>query len=175
MPLPSKLDAIDRTLLEALQEDCKTPLNKLGEKVDLGAPAVLERVRKLESAGVITGYFAAVDGKRVGLDITAFVGVSINYPKDIGGFLARVATRPEVLECHHVTGGHTLLLKVKTENTSSLERVISALREVDGVTRTETMIVLSTARESARVPLPEVDEEAIASPPKRRTRAREAS
>lgn len=176
MPLPPSLDAIDRALLEALQEDCKTPLNKLGERVGLGAPAVLERLRKLEGAGVITGYHAAVDGKRLGLDITAFVGVSINYPKDVGGFLERVAARPEVLECHHVTGGHTLLLKVKTENTASLERVISALREVEGVTRTETMVVLSTAAEKARVPLPAVAEDAAPPSNKRRApRIREAS
>jgi Lrp/AsnC family leucine-responsive transcriptional regulator len=177
MALPAPLDGIDRVLIEALQEDCKTSLSKLGEKVGLGAPAVMERVRKLESAGVITGYHAAVDGKALGLDITAFVGVSINYPKDIAGFLQRVATRPEILECHHVTGGHTLLLKVKTENTASLERVISALREVDGVTRTETMVVLSTAAETFRVPLPEVEPETAAPLPKRRgpRAAREAS
>lgn len=176
MPLPPNLDAIDRALIEALQDDCKTPLSKLGEKVGLGAPAVLERVRKLEAAGVITGYHAAVDGRKLGLDITAFVGVSINYPKDIGGFLERVAARPEVLECHHVTGSHTLLLKVKTENTASLERVISALREVDGVTRTETMVVLSTATETARVPVPAVDESVPAPAAKRRSpRLRAAS
>lgn len=168
MPSPVSLDAIDRVLLEALQEDCKVSLSMLGERVGLGAPAVMDRVRKLECAGVITGYHAALDGKRLGLDITAFVGVSINYPKDIGGFLDRVASRPEVLECHHVTGGHTLLLKVKTENTASLERVISALREVEGVTRTETMVVLSTASETFEVPLPEVEPEASPAPPKRR-------
>lgn len=176
MALPSFMDAVDRTLLDALQEDCKTSLNKLGEKVGLGAPAVLERVRKLESAGVITAYQAVLDGKRLGLDITAFVGVSINYPKDIAKFLTMVAKRPEVLECHHVTGGHTLLLKVKTENTASLERAISALREVEGVTRTETMVVLSTAAESARIPLPALPATESA-PPKRRNskNLREAS
>jgi DNA-binding Lrp family transcriptional regulator len=68
-------------------------------------------------------------------------------------------------------------LKVKTENTASLERVISALREVDGVTRTETMVVLSTAAETFRVPLPEVEPETAAPLPKRRgpRAAREAS
>lgn len=167
MALPSFMDEIDRTLLEALQADCKTSLNKLGEKVGLGAPAVLERVRKLEGAGLITAYQAVLDGKRLGLDITAFVGVSINYPKDIAGFLNTVASRPEVLECHHVTGGHTLLLKVKTENTASLERAISALREVEGVTRTETMVVLSTAAETSRIPLPAV-QTSEPLPPKRR-------
>ncbi len=157
MSLPAYLDEIDCSLLTSLQEDCKTPLNKLGEKVGLSPQAVMERVRKLEGAGVVTGYHAAVDGRALGLDITAFVGVSINYPKDIESFLSKVAARPEVLECHHVTGGHTLLIKVKTANTASLERVISSLREVEGVTRTETMVVLSTAAETSRVPLSEVE------------------
>lgn len=151
------LDDIDRQLLVALQADCKQPLSKLGEQVGLSAPAVMDRVRKLESAGVITGYHAAVDGRRLGLDITSFIGVSINYPKDIDHFLRELAGRPEVLECHHVTGGHTLLLKVKTKNTASLERLISRLRQVEGVTRTETMVVLSTAAEGSSVPLGELE------------------
>jgi Lrp/AsnC family leucine-responsive transcriptional regulator len=164
------LDAIDRALLEALQDDCKASLGKLGELVGLSPPSVMERVRKLEASGVITGYHAAVDAKRVGLDITAFVGVSINYPKDIEAFLAQLAGRPEVQECHHVTGAATLLLKVKTRNTASLERVISALRQVEGVTRTETMVVLSTATEGSHVALPELAPEPEA--PIRRSRPR---
>ncbi|MEQ9077059.1 MAG: Lrp/AsnC family transcriptional regulator [Sandaracinaceae bacterium] len=169
--MTTALDPIDRELLDALQDDCKTPLNKLGDRVGLSAPAVMERVRKLEAAGVITGYHAAVDAKEVGLDITAFIGVSINYPKDIERFLSELGARPEVQECHHITGGHTLLLKVKTRNTASLERVISALREVEGVTRTETMVVLSTASERSRVSLAELE----SMPTPKRTRSRRAS
>lgn len=165
-----ELDDIDRALIEALQADCKTSLGKLGERVGLSAPAVMERIRKLEAGGVITGYHALVDGKRLGLDITAFVGVSINYPKDIDRFLASVATRPEVLECHHITGAHTLLLKVKTQNTASLEKVISAVRQVEGVTRTETMVVLSTDVETHKVPLPAKAEEETPVPTKARVR-----
>lgn len=154
--MPS-LDAIDRELLEVLQRDCKTPLAKLGKRVGLSAPSVLERIRKLESAGVITGYHATIDGRAVGLDITVFIGVSLNYPKDIERFLSEIGERPEVLECHHITGGPTLLLKAKTRNTASLEQLITFLRRVEGVTRTETMVVLSTSTERHRVPLPEVE------------------
>ncbi len=161
------LDGIDKELLEVLQRDCKTPLAKLGKRVSLSAPAVLDRIRKLEAAGVITGYHAQVDGRQVGLDITAFIGISINYPRDIEHFLGKVAEWPEVLECHHVTGGHTLLLKVKTRNTASLEQLISSLRRVECVTATETMVVLSTATERARVPIPEVPTD---DPDKRRRR-----
>jgi len=161
------LDAIDRTLLEVLQRDCKTPLAKLGEQVKLSAPSVLDRIRKLEAAGVIVGFHAAVDARSVGLDITAFIGISINYAHDIEELLAKVGERPEVLECHHVTGAHSLLLKIKTNNTASLEALISSLRRVEGVTGTETMVVLSTATERARISIPKLENEA---PTRRRKR-----
>lgn len=151
------LDAIDAQLLEALQRDCKTPLAKLGEQVGLSAPSVLERVRKLEQAGVLVGYHARVDPRRVGLDITAFVWVALNYPRDRDAFSEEVVQLPAVLECHHVTGGSTLLLKVRARNTRDLEALISRIRRIDGVERTETNVVLSTQTEHARVPIPAPD------------------
>jgi Lrp/AsnC family transcriptional regulator, leucine-responsive regulatory protein len=138
------LDGIDRRILGVLQADCKTPLAKIGEKVGLSAPSVVERVRKLEAEGFITGYHAHLDARRLGVDITAFIGVSIGHPKGIAFFEQQLADLPDVLECHHVTGGYTLLLKVKTRNTQSLENLIRTLRSIEGVERTETSVVLST-------------------------------
>jgi len=128
---------------------------------------VLERVKKLEAAGVITGYRAVLDGRRLGLDITAFIGVIISHPNLIGGFERQVVAVRDVLECHHVTGEYTLLLKVKTLNTSSLERLISQIRSLDGVSRTETLVVLSTHTERVQLALRPAD---TASPPARRAR-----
>ena len=139
-----ELDDIDLRLLMLLQEDCRTPLARLGGQVGLSAPAVLERIKKLEAANVITGYRAILDGRRVGLDITAFIGVLISHPNSIDDFERDVITFDDVLECHHVTGEHTLLLKVKAANTSALEQLISRIRSIEGVGRTETMVVLST-------------------------------
>jgi Lrp/AsnC family transcriptional regulator, leucine-responsive regulatory protein len=138
------LDDIDLQLLMLLQEDCRTPLARLGGQVGLSAPAVLERIKKLEAANVITGYRAILDSRRVGLDITAFIGVLISHPNLIDDFEREVIDFDDVLECHHVTGEHTLLLKVKATNTSALEQLISRIRSIEGVGRTETMIVLST-------------------------------
>ena len=149
-----QLDDIDFRILSLLQDDCRTPLARLGEAVDLSAPAVLERIKKLEAAGVITGYHALLDARRLGLDITAFIGVIISHPNLITDFERRIVPVEDVLECHHVTGGWTLLLKVKTANTSSLERLISRIRSIEGVARTETMVVLSTHTERVQVPLP---------------------
>src|SRR5216117_216800 len=147
-----ELDDIDLRILGLLQEDCRTSLVRIGEQVGLSAPAVLERIKKLEAAGIVTGYRAILDASR------------------LGDFERQVAALSDVLECHHVTGEHTLLLKVKTANTSSLERLISQIRSLDGVTRTETMIVLSTHTERVQLALHPAAEPAPAHPGKRARR-----
>src|SRR5262249_12410191 len=105
------------------------------------------------SAGIIQGYHAALEARLLGLDVTAFIGVIASHPDKIGGLERRLAALDGVLECHHVTGEYTLLLKVKTANTSTLERPITQIRSLDGVTRTETTVVLSTHAESSRIAL----------------------
>ena len=148
-----ELDDVDRRILRLLQDDCKLSLAKIGAAVDLSAPSVIERIRKLEEGGVIRGYHAVLDARRVGLDVTAFIGVSISHPKLITAFEVQVERLDDVLECHHVTGVHTLLLKVKTQNTQTLEGLISRLRLLEGVLRTETLVVLSTGLERTTIPL----------------------
>jgi Lrp/AsnC family leucine-responsive transcriptional regulator len=150
-----ELDSIDRGILETLQRNSKTSLAEIGAQVGLSAPSVLERVKKLEHSGFIRGYHALLDARRVGLDVTAFIGVSGSYQEMIRStFFDLVEGIPDILECHHVTGEHTLLLKVKTENTATLESVISQIRGISGVERTNTMVVLSTQAERIELPLP---------------------
>ncbi len=152
------LDPIDRRILGLLQADCKQPLAKIGAAVGLSAPSVVERIRKLESEGFVTGYHAALDARRLGMDVTAFIGVSIAHPTSIAKLEQELPALDDVLECHHVTGGHTLLLKVKTRTTASLEALISRLRSIEGVERTETSVVLSTRVERTGVPAAELEE-----------------
>lgn len=144
---PQGLDEIDRRILEMLQADCKIALARVGEQVGLSAPSVVERVRKLENEGFIQGYHARLNARRLGLDVIAFISVWTAHPqviKDFHAKLTQLSELEDVLECHHVTGDPSLLLKVKTRNTQSLERLISALRSFPGVERTETNVVLST-------------------------------
>src|SRR5580704_7293972 len=144
-------DAIDLQIIAILQDHGRIPLVKLGEQVGLSAPSVIERVKKLEDGGIITGYHASVDARMLGKDVTAFIGVSIGHPRALGMFERSVAQLEDVLECHHVTGEHTVLLKVKTNNTATLEKLIRTIRLIDGVTRTETMVVLSTHTERTQI------------------------
>ncbi len=166
-----ELDEIDRQILEGLQDDAKVSLNRLGERVGLSAPSVMERVRKLEQAGVITGYHAVLDARAVGLDVAAFIGVRVQNPNAIEAFEAAIEDVPQILECHHVTGGHTMLLKVKTRNTGALEQLIRRIRSFDGVASTETMVVLSTHAERVQVPLDDPREDP-AEPQRARKRRR---
>jgi len=170
-PQLPEFDALHRAILELLQENCKQPLAAIGQKVGLSAPAVVERIHKLEEAGVVTGYVALIDARRVGLDVTAFIGVSTDHPRAIAAAEIQLAAMEDVLECHHVTGGHTLMLKVKTRDTQSLERLIERIGSVAGVSRTETNVVLSTHSEHLRVALTEIEE--FDAPPTRRSGSRQ--
>lgn len=167
-------DATDQAILDLLQENCKQPLAAIGEKVGLSAPAVLERIHKLEEAGVIRAYTALLDARRLGLDVAAFIGVSTDRPVAVRAIEAAVGAMDEVLECHHVTGAHTLMLKVKTHNTETLEELIDRVRALEGVARTETMVVLSTHIERSRIALPP-DEALVARPRREGRRARKSS
>jgi Lrp/AsnC family leucine-responsive transcriptional regulator len=151
------LDPIDLQIVDLLQRDGRATQAGIAKAVGLSQPAVAERIRKLEERGVITGYAARVDAAALGCDITAFIGVGIEHPKYFDGFSRKVLNLDEVLECHRVAGHDSYLLKVKTRNTRTLDRlVVELLRTIPGVTRTHTTIALASIKEETRVPhLPE--------------------
>ena len=142
------LDQIDLKILYILQNNGRSRLADIADAVELSTPAVMERVKKLEAGGVIKGYQAVIDGKKVGKDIAAFIGVSIGHQREIDGFAAQMLRYDDVLECHHVTGDESFILKVRSANTGSLEKLLGEIRSVEGVMRTVTKVVLSTVKES---------------------------
>lgn len=146
------MDGIDRRLIDLLQRNGRATQLELARTVGLSQPAVAERIRKLEERGVITGYAARVDARELGLDITAFIGVGIEHPKFFEAFTKKVMSQAEVLECHRVAGDDSYLLKVKTRNTRTLDRLlVEVLRTIPGVTRTHTTIVLSSVKEETLI------------------------
>lgn len=139
-------------MVQALQADGRATQLELAKQVKLSQPATAERIRKLEDAGVIRGYAAKVDASKLGKDVTAYVGVSIEHPKYFESFSKRVLALDEVLECHRVAGADSYLLKVKTATTGTLDTLlVETIRIIPGVTRTHTTIVLSSVKEETRV------------------------
>ena len=150
--MKDSIDEIDVKILELLQEDGRMQRSDVAEEVDLSISAVSDRMRKLEERGVIEGYRAVVDAKRLHLDITAFIRVSVEGSERYSGFVDRVSDMQQVLEVHSITGEGSHLLKVRTTNTTTLERFLSDIQAIPGVTHTTTSIVLSTFKETQTVP-----------------------
>ncbi len=145
------LDEIDLKILEILQKNGRTRRNTLAEVVNLSLPSVSERLRKLEEAGIITGYAAIVNPKKLGIDITAFILVQVDSSKHYHSFIDHAAGNHEILECHAITGEGSHLLKVRTENTLTLEKLLAKIQAWPGVTGTRTHLVLSSPKESTVV------------------------
>ncbi len=148
----AELDDIDRKLLKMLQKDGRTPYAELGRAVGLAVSSVNERVRKLGERGVITGVHARVAPETLGLDLLAIVFVGWSDPGVEPRFFARIADEPAILECHHVTGAWNYLLKVRVQNTRTLEAFLTnVVKTVEGIQRTETLIVLSSPKETSEL------------------------
>ncbi|MDZ7772058.1 MAG: Lrp/AsnC family transcriptional regulator [Balneolaceae bacterium] len=147
------LDEIDVMILNHLQEHGRAQRNKLSEIVHLSVPSVSERMRKLEDNELISGYHAVLDARKFNFDITAFVFVEVdgsdNYPK----FVEQVTGEPEVLECHSITGDGSHVLKIRTKNTASFEKLLSRIQSWSGVTRSRSNVVLSSFKETRKLPI----------------------
>ena len=149
------MDTIDLRILEILQRDARATQAEIAKRVRLSQPSVADRIHKLEARGVILGYVAKVDPAQLGKDITAFIGVGISHPKYFDQFGKKILAMPEVLECHRVAGSDSYLLKIRTENTRSLDRLlIEQIRAIPGVYRTETTLVLSSIKEDLALAIP---------------------
>lgn len=146
------MDDVDTRIVDLLQTDARLTQAQIAKKVGLSQPSVADRIRKLEEQRVITGYAAKVDPRKLGKDITAFIGVGIEHPKYFDQFAKKVLGLEEILECHRVAGQDSYLLKVRTENTGTLDRLlVEQLRTLPGVTRTHTTIVLCSVKEETHV------------------------
>ena len=121
-----ELDSIDHKILEELQRNARITFADLGRRAGLSTPAVIERVRRLESARIILGYHAHVDPAEIGLPVRAFVKITLAGDK-LTRFAAQVKKIPEVLECHRVTGGESYIVQVAVRDLQHLELVIDSL------------------------------------------------
>jgi len=134
------IDGIDRKILKELQENARISYAELGRRIGLTTPAVIERIRKLEDAKIITGYRAEIDTAKVGLPITAFIRMSISGV-DYSRIINVAEKSKEVLECHRGTGGDSFIMKVAVADVEHLQNLIDKLTPY-GITT--TAIVLSS-------------------------------
>ncbi len=141
------MEIVDRKIINLLAEDARRSLASIGEIVGLSASAVNERIRRLVAIGAIRRFTVDANSAALGLPITTFVLVALDYDAGEDAFKAAIEAHPAVLECHHVTGGWSYMLKIRTADLAGIEAFLADLKMDRFVARSETMIALSTVCE----------------------------
>lgn len=162
--MPSGLDRTDRRILQLLTEDGRMSHAAIAKEVGLSGPAVHDRVRKLEQQGVIAGYTAVLDPRRLQRDYCAFTLVTLSEGNEFANdeeIVARICDEPDVLEFHRVAGQDCYLIKIRTATSKDLELLLRRIRAIRGVARSRTTIVLSTELEKPSIPVPSEEDASI--------------
>lgn len=156
MATKTHLDEVDVQLLAILQADGRITNADLAKKVNLSPPSVLQRVRSLEKAGLIRGYYALLDAERLGFKITALamISLSLHQEQPIERFRRAIQDIPEVMECYHVSGEFDFLLKIVVRDIRAYESLIrERLSKIKGIQQIKTSFVLAQPKYTNQVPL----------------------
>ena len=150
-----KIDKIDKEILKLLQYDGRLPASHIADKLNISIPTVTERIKKLQDTNIIDGIHAAIDPKKLGLDVSALITVISESSLQYKDFTAIAEKTPEIVQCFSTTGrgSHTLL--VITKNSQSLEELLRNIQSWPGVARTETQIILSSFKSIHSIPISE--------------------
>jgi Lrp/AsnC family transcriptional regulator for asnA, asnC and gidA len=145
-----ELDSIDKEILGTLQDDARTALRKIAEKTGVSEATIFSRVKKLQEKGVVKRFTALVSPELLGKNLTAFVLINTD-PKSLRNVLASLQGMEDVYEAYDITGPFYAIAKIRAGSREELARIIDQIGLIDGVTSTETAIVLRCIKEETRV------------------------
>ena len=148
------MDALDRKILACLKENARSNATEIGSRINLSTSAVIERIRKLETAGVIRQYTVILD-PQLEQSLTAYIYVRLDHPKFYEGFVEAVNAHSSVSECYYIAGDFDFILKVAAMGGMTLERVLNDIKSIPGVSLTRTNVVLSTNKREITLLPPE--------------------
>ena len=140
------MDIIDIKIINALINNSRCNASEISENVGLSVSAVIERIKKLESSGIIKKYTVILDNAILGKDVSALIMVTLEHPKYNEGFIKAMVENEYISECHYLAGDFDYQLKISTYNTKRLERLLNDIKSVPGVSKTKTMVILSTLK-----------------------------
>ena len=140
------MDSIDINILKILQSNARVTTSEISSRVNLSIPAVSERLKKLEAAGIIQQYTTIINPQKLNKNLTAIMFVSLERPKFNESFVEFIGGENEIIECHYLTGDFDYALQIITENTTTLEKVLNKIKSVKGIQKTRTIVVLSTVK-----------------------------
>jgi Lrp/AsnC family leucine-responsive transcriptional regulator len=147
-----EIDATDIKILNILRKNSRVSASLISQRINMSLSAVSERIKKLETSGIIKQYTAILDSKKLGKDTTAFISVRLEHPKFNDHFTENVRNHPEIIECYYLTGDFDYLLKVITSSTEMLSEILNFIKSIKGVSLTKTVVVLSTVKNNFSCP-----------------------
>ena len=150
------MDALDYQILACLKANSRENATNIGAKVNLSTSAVIERIKKLESSGIIEQYTTLIDQSSLGRDLMAFIYVSLEHPKHYENFVKHIKENDSVAECYYIAGDFDFILKVVTKTGNGLEGILNFIKSINGVSLTRTSVVLSTNKRDVCL-LPDIE------------------
>ncbi len=141
------MDLLDLQILSCLKKNSRENATNIGAKISLSTSAVIERMKKLESSGLIQQYTTIIDQGISGRGLTAFISVRLEHPKYNESFCEIVAKNDDIAECHYIAGDFDFILKIVTFSAKTLEEVLNNIKSTAGVSLTRTSVVLSTSKQ----------------------------
>jgi Lrp/AsnC family transcriptional regulator, leucine-responsive regulatory protein len=147
------MDELDIDILRLLKENAKIPASEISNHINLSVSAVGERLKKLEKSGVIKQYTTILNPNVLKKDLTALMFISLERPQVSEEFLKYVQLEEEIMDCYYLAGDYDYMIKIATENTRSLERLLNRIKSISGIIKTNTIVVLATEKESYSVPI----------------------
>ena len=148
------LDIIEKSIINILQKDGRSSASSIAEEIGMSIPAVTKKIKRLRDIGVIIGFSATINPRRVGLDVAALITIisesSVHYTEVV----KKAKKQPEIVECFTTTGNGSHILIAQTENTQTLEKLLRTIQGWPGVARTETQIILTSYKSSEFIKIP---------------------
>lgn len=139
-----KIDGIDKKILRFLMEDARTPILEIARNIGISGAAIHQRLRKLESSGLMSGSKFIINPKIIGFTTMAYIGIFLDKAMSNPEAVRALKEIPEVLECHYTTGNWSILIKVLCRDNEHLMQVLNKeIQQIEGVSRTETFISLA--------------------------------
>ena len=138
------IDQVDRDILVNLQNDGRSSASHIASEIGMSIPAVTDRIKKLQESGIIMGFTAVLNHRKVGLDVSAFITVISESSSHYSDVVRKTNKSPEIIQCFTTTGNGSHVLFALVENTHALEKLLRKIQSWPGVMRTETQIILSS-------------------------------
>lgn len=145
------MDSVDIKIIKILQQNSRITASEISSRINLSIPAVSDRLKKLDLSGIIEKYTVILNSKKLNKHLMVIMFISLQSPKYTDAFIEIIQNDNEIVECHYLAGDYDYSLKIITESTESLEKILNRIKGISGVQKTKTTVLLSTIKNNYSV------------------------